>query len=129
MKYFRVFTILLCLTLSLALLSACGGKESSSNANPPSDSGNSSQDSDAPGSDAPSEVLADTAWSIEGTTYFFYADGTVEITDGSDSVFGEYEWDGVIGAIVLGEDIASLTLDEEGDLYLQGEDDEYYLMT
>ena len=129
MKYFRVFTILLCLTLSLALLSACGGKESSSNANPPSDSGNSSQDSDAPGSDAPSEVLADTAWSIEGTTYFFYADGTVEITDGSDSVFGEYEWDGVMGAIVLGEDIASLTLDEEGDLYLQGEDDEYYLMT
>lgn len=129
MKYFRVFTILLCLTLSLALLSACGGKESSSNSNLSSDSGSSSQDSDALGSDAPSEVLAETAWSIEGTTYFFYADGTVEITDGSDSVFGEYEWDGVMGAIVLGEDIASLTLDEEGDLYLQGEDDEYYLMT
>lgn len=129
MKYFRVFTILLCLTLSLALLSACGGKESSSNSNLSSDSGSSSQDSDALGSDAPSEVLAETAWSIEGTTYFFYADGTVEITDGSDSVFGGYEWDGVMGAIVLGEDIASLTLDEEGDLYLQGEDDEYYLMT
>ena len=129
MKYLRVFTILLCLTLSLALLSACGGKESSSNSNLSSDSGSSSQDSDALGSDAPSEVLAETAWSIEGTTYFFYADGTVEITDGSDSVFGEYEWDGVMGAIVLGEDIASLTLDEEGDLYLQGEDDEYYLMT
>ena len=134
MKYFRVFTILLCLTLSMTILSACGDKEPNANSNPSSASGGSTQsenaqNSDAPEEDTPSIELADMAWSIEGTTYFFYADGTVEITDGSDSVFGEYEWDGVMGAIVLGEDIASLTLDEEGDLYLQGEDDEYYLMT
>ena len=92
---------MLCLTLSMVLLSACGGKESSSNSNPSSASGNSSQDSNASEGDAPSEVLADTAWSIDGTTYFFYADGTLEVSDGSDSVFGTYEWDGVSGMVTL----------------------------
>lgn len=45
------------------------------------------QNSDAPEEDAPSIELADMAWSIDGITYFFYTDGTLEVTDGTDSVF------------------------------------------
>ncbi len=134
MKHLRVFTILLCLTLSITILSACGDKEPNANSNPSSASGGSTQsenaqNSDAPEEDAPSIELADMAWSIDGITYFFYTDGTLEVTDGTDSVFGGYEWDGQAGLITLDGFIVELLLDGEGDLYIEGEDGEYYLMT
>lgn len=134
MKYLRVFTILFCLTLSMTILSACGNKEPSANSNPSSASGGgtqseNAQNSDAPEEDAPSIELADMGWSIDGTTYFFYTDGTLEVTDGTDSVFGGYEWDGQAGQITLDGFTVELLLDGEGDLYMEGEDGEYYLMT
>lgn len=131
MKHLRVFTILLCLTLSITILSACGDKEPNANSNPSSASGGSmqsenAQNSDAPEEDAPSIELADMGWSIDDITYFFYADGTLEVTDGTDSVFGGYEWDGQAGLITLDGFIVELLLDGEGDLYMEGEDGEYY---
>ena len=32
-----------------------------------------------------------------------YTDGTLEVTDGTDSVFGGYEWDGQAGLIMAKE--------------------------
>lgn len=118
MKYLRVFTILFCLTLSMTILSACGNKEPSANSNPSSASGGgtqseNAQNSDAPEEDAPSIELADMGWSIDGT----------------DSVFGGYEWDEQAGQITLDGFTVELLLDGEGDLYMEGEDGEYYLMT
>lgn len=134
MKHLRVFPILLCLTLSMTILSACGDKEPNANSNPSSASGGSTQsenaqNSDAPEEDAPSIELADMAWSIDGITYSFYTDGTLEVTDGTDSVFGGYEWDGQAGLITMDGFAVELLLDGEGDLYMEGEDGEYYLMT
>lgn len=51
------------------------------------------------------------------------------MTDGTDSVFGGYEWDGQAGQITLDGFTVELLLDGEGDLYMEGEDGEYYLMT
>ena len=62
------------------------------------------------------------AWSIDGITYFFYTDGTLEVTDGTDSVFGGYEWDGQAGLITMDGFAVELLLDGEGDLYMEGED-------
>ena len=53
MKHLRVFTILLCLTLSMTILSACGDKEPNANSNPSSASGGSTQSENAQNSDAP----------------------------------------------------------------------------
>ena len=51
------------------------------------------------------------------------------MTDGTDSVFGGYEWDGQAGLITMDGFAVELLLDGEGDLYMEGEDGEYYLMT
>lgn len=71
--------------------------------------------------------LRNTIWETEGVTYHFYADGSVNADNGTNTMLGTYTWDGENGSITIDGSTASLVI-EEGELCILGEDGYLYTL-
>ncbi|MBE6932183.1 MAG: hypothetical protein E7464_02210 [Ruminococcaceae bacterium] len=71
--------------------------------------------------------LRDSTWETEGITYHFFADGTLEASNGSANKLGSYTWNGMKGTISL--DGATVPLvNESGSIFIEGEDGYLYML-
>lgn len=71
--------------------------------------------------------LRNTTWETEGVSYHFYADGSVNADNGTNTMLGTYTWDGENGSITVDGATASLVI-EDGELCILGEDGYLYTL-
>lgn len=71
--------------------------------------------------------LRDSTWETEGFTYHFFADGTLEASNGSATKLGSYTWNGVKGSISM-DGVTVPLVNESGSLFIEGEDGYLYML-
>lgn len=109
-RLYRILAILICMTLSLSLLTGCGNEGA------------------APGESPSTVELSGTFWHYEDY-YGFSSDGTMGVydTEGLEIGTGTYEWGGSTGSIVFENGTQySLALEGETLAVIAGDDTTYH---
>ncbi len=132
-KLSKLTAVVLSLCLLLSLMAGCGGDDKAQDLSTPDKPKTEATPSPVKEPETPETPetieLEGTVWDIDGILYIFRADGIMEATDGDITEAGGYEWRGSEGVMFMQGVTTSLFLSPDGALFMEGEDENGYLMT